>query len=115
MSSSSFSGLHPSLTPYADYLLAYIRQRDPTARVSSVRRSSSEQRRLYNRFLAGLSIYPAAPPGKSKHEGQPQWGGYSVAFDIVANAAALAAGGKLWESWGGRWGGRFNDPIHFEA
>jgi len=23
--------------------------------------------------------------------------------------------GLLWESWGGRWGGRFNDEIHFDT
>jgi hypothetical protein len=22
--------------------------------------------------------------------------------------------GQLWQSWGGIWGGAFNDPIHFE-
>jgi hypothetical protein len=22
--------------------------------------------------------------------------------------------GKIWEGWGGVWGGAFNDPIHFE-
>jgi hypothetical protein len=26
----------------------------------------------------------------------------------------LAELGGIWESWGGRWGGRFGDPIHFE-
>lgn len=27
----------------------------------------------------------------------------------------LELAGRVWESWGGRWGGRFGDPIHFEV
>lgn len=23
--------------------------------------------------------------------------------------------GLVWEAWGGRWGGRFSDPVHFEV
>lgn len=34
---------------------------------------------------------------------------------MVGPADQLRAAGELWESWGGRWGGRFNDPIHFEV
>lgn len=108
MNSSVFRGLHPQLVPYAEVLLAWIRQMDPSARVSSVRRSSTEQARLYRRFQAGLSRYPAAPPGRSSHE-------LGLAFDIVARPEVLAAAGQVWESWGGRWGGRFQDPIHFDV
>jgi LAS superfamily LD-carboxypeptidase LdcB len=64
---------------------------------------------LYRRYVAGQSKYPAAPPGRSYHN-------YGRAFDVDdASPAQLAAMGQLWESWGGRWGGRFGDPIHFEA
>jgi len=100
--------------PFAEYLLLLMRQRDPSTRVTSVKRSVTEQARLYRRYKAGVSRFPAAPPGKSKHEGTPGRGGYSIAFDIMAQDATLKWAGKLWESWGGRWGGRFNDPIHFE-
>lgn len=103
-----FSGLHPALVPYAEALYSAMRRADPTTRITSVRRSTTEQARLYRRFLAGQSLYPVAPPGRSKHE-------QGLAFDIVARDETLAAAGKLWESWGGRWGGRFNDNIHFEA
>lgn len=113
--SSNFKGLHPALIPFAEYLLLLIRQRDPGARVTSVRRSTSEQGRLWRRWLSGVARYPAAPPGKSKHEGRAQTGGYSIAFDISARKDALEWAGQVWEGWGGRWGGRFNDPIHFEV
>lgn len=108
MLEARFRGLHPQLVPYAAALLSFMLARDPSARVTSVKRSRTEQARLYRRYLAGLSLFPAAPPGKSKHE-------KGIAFDIVARDETLAAAGKIWESWGGRWGGRFKDPIHFEA
>jgi len=37
------------------------------------------------------------------------------AFDIDASPNDLATLGAIWESWGGTWGKKFNDPIHFEA
>jgi hypothetical protein len=37
------------------------------------------------------------------------------AIDIEAPLPILTDMGELWEWWGGRWGGRFDDPIHFEA
>ena len=101
-----FSGLVPALRPYASEL---VRLAGPTAHVTSVRRSRREQETLYRRYLAGLSRFPAAPPGTSKHE-------RGLAFDIYSDDAQLLRQlGAVWESWGGIWGGRFNDPIHFEA
>jgi hypothetical protein len=37
------------------------------------------------------------------------------AFDVAAPPWVLAEMGELWEWWGGTWGGRGGDPIHFEA
>lgn len=105
---SSLAGLRPELVPYAEYLVAAMRAVDPSTRITSVRRSRTEQARLHRRYLAGQSRFPAAPPGRSKHE-------LGLAFDVVARADTLAKAGALWESWGGRWGGRFKDPIHFEV
>jgi hypothetical protein len=102
--SSPFSSLQPWLVPWADALYSAW----PYAQVTSVRRTFSQQTRLWNAFLRGESRYPAAPPGTSKHE-------FGLAWDMVAEPAILAALGELWESWGGTWGGRFGDPIHFEA
>jgi hypothetical protein len=75
-------------------------------RITSTMRSNSEQRRLYNRFLAGQAGYPVAPPGQSAHE-------YGLAFDMVVSPMeALADVGATWQSWGGGWNPR--DAIHFE-
>lgn len=82
-------------------------------RITSTLRSSTEQTRLYRRFLAGQNPYPVAPPGSSAHE-------FGYAFDMMIQDSPrqmnrdLADLGSVWESWGGIWGGRFHDPIHFE-
>jgi hypothetical protein len=102
--STRLSDLEPWLQPWARWLLSLW----PSAQVTSTRRTSLEQSRLYEAFLAGASRYPAAPPGQSLHE-------YGRAFDIIAEPAALEQLGRVWEYVGGRWGGRAGDPIHFEA
>lgn len=108
MSEFKLNQLHPALVPYGKALYAAIRRADPAAVVTSVGRTRSDQERLYARWKAGLSRYPVAVPGTSKHE-------RGLAFDISAHPAVLEAAGRAWESIGGRWGGRFNDPIHFEV
>jgi len=100
------SGLDPRLRPYAQYLLAAVRTVDPGAVITSTRRTYAEQKALWDRWQAGLSKYPAARPGTSDHE-------LGLAFDIDSEPEILAAAGELWERMGGRWGGHFNDPIHF--
>lgn len=37
------------------------------------------------------------------------------ALDVDADPQTLLLMGLWWEWAGGRWGGRFGDPIHFEA
>lgn len=110
--SSGFNGLNAYLVPYATALLSYAQQRGFRPTVTSVYRSRAVQARLYQRYLAGLSPWPAAPPGQSMHE-------YGWAFDLVVGAGGKSAEqtelGRVWESWGGRWGGRFNDDVHFEG
>lgn len=111
MSSSlkaALRGVHPALAPYFEFLVQTAWRFDPGARLTSARRSSTEQRRLYRRYLAGQSRFPVAPPGTSKHE-------QGRAIDLVARPEVLRALGLAWERAGGRWGGRFNDDIHFEA
>lgn len=97
-----FSGLQPWLRPWAVALLQYY----PRLTITSVRRSYTEQLKLWNNRQN--NPYPVAPPGSSKHE-------LGRAFDVVGPDDVLRAAGATWESWGGRWGGRFHDPIHFEA
>jgi hypothetical protein len=101
---SSLAQLQPWLRPWAERLV----QLYPQGRVTSVRRTWSQQYYLYRRFLQGQNPYPVAPPGRSYHE-------YGRAFDFEAPADVLEQLGQIWESWRGRWGGRFHDPIHFEA
>lgn len=101
------SGLHPHLRPYFVALVVAAQRADRSARVTSARRSTGEQTRLYRRFLAGRASFPVAPPGRSKHE-------QGRAIDIVARPEVLRGLGLAWERLGGRWGGRFKDPIHFE-
>lgn len=76
--------------------------------VTSVVRSQLTQARLYREYLAGRSAYPAAPPGTSYHE-------FGRAFDLKADSRILAYLGQVWSSWGGTWGAKFGDPIHFQA
>lgn len=72
--------------------------------VTSVYRSPSEQRKLWN--ARHHNPYPVAPPGTSMHEQRR-------AFDAVGPAGNLRAAGAWWRSIGGRW--FESDPIHFEA
>ena len=76
--------------------------------ITSGARSSVKQKALYDRYLRGLSRFPAAPPGRSDHEKglavdlsfPTQYTNYVVYF---ARYAGL------------KWGGYFArpDPIHF--
>jgi len=103
----SFNKYGRDVRPYFEALWRAAQSLDRSARITSTVRSRSEQRRLYNAYLAGRSRFPAAPPGRSKHE-------LGRAIDIYASDEALRRLGAAWEQLGGRWGGRFNDPIHFE-
>ena len=101
-------GLHPAVKRGLEELQKVARANGIAVTVTSTVRSRATQARLYRAYVEGRSRYPAAPPGTSKHE-------RGLAFDIaVRPEGALQPLGELWESWGGRWGGRFADPIHFE-
>lgn len=102
----SYQHLHPDLRPYFEYLVQVARDANLNPRVTSTYRSTADQTRLYKAYVAGKSKFPAAPPGRSLHE-------QGRAIDIVCDDLEWL--GRVWESWGGRWGGRFRDPIHFEA
>jgi hypothetical protein len=89
--------------PWARWLISAW----PYGQLTSTLRSRSEQAQLYAAYLRGESRFPAAPPGRSKHE-------LGLAFDYFAEPWALAQLGALWQSVGGTWGGD-RDPIHFEV
>ena len=112
--SASLRDLQPDLQPWARALVDAAGAAGLQPRVTSTFRSHADQVRLYRRYLAGGSPYPANRPGTSSHE-------YGWAFDVVVSPmSALSELGALWESWGGVWGGRPQragsqyDPIHFE-
>ena len=100
--------LQPWLVPYAKYLLDVAAYNRLPVQVTSVVRSSMAQARLYQRYLAGLSDLPAAPPGTSLHE-------LGLAMDLVVSGdyrgPSQAALGALWKRMGGLWSPR--DPVHF--
>jgi peptidoglycan LD-endopeptidase CwlK len=108
---ASLGTLEDWLYPTADTFVGYLQASGLGVYVTSARRSFAQQAALYDRWLAGASDYPAAPPGTSYHE-------FGRAFDLGGypkDWPGWPVLGRIWESLGGRWGGRFADPIHFEA
>jgi hypothetical protein len=104
---TSLDALVPELQPFAHDLIDAAGEAGLLPRVTSTRRSHSEQMRLYARWLAGRNPYPTAFPGTSAHE-------YGEAFDLIVEPyEALGDVGDFWQGMGGTWGGEA-DPIHFE-
>jgi LAS superfamily LD-carboxypeptidase LdcB len=98
-----------STVAYYGQALVYVgQQAGANPRVTSGLRTWGQQLKLYLKRVAGLSPYPALPPGSSMHE-------LGRAFDLATTNDAfwLPQLGALWKSWGGRWSS--SDPIHFEA
>lgn len=105
---NSLGGLRAYFRPWARDLVNVASIAHLNPRVTSTLRSHTYQGRLYRDYLAGRNPYPVAPPGHSAHE-------LGLAFDMVVNPMSeLAELGKVWEGWGGVWGGRFGDEVHFE-
>lgn len=100
------------LAPWAIWLVNVGKRYDGRLVVTSARRSPAKQADLYHKWITGQSKIPAAPPGGSLHQ-------HGLAFDIARIGVdplqdpLLPALGKLWESYGGRWGG-VRDPVHFQ-
>src|SRR5260370_40844259 len=102
----SITDLVAELQPFASDLVDAAGRAGLQPRLTSTIRTRSEQRRLFNRFLAGQAGYPVAPPGFSAHED-------GEAFDlVVAPMEALADVGYTWQQWGGGWNPA--DAVHFE-
>lgn len=101
-----FDSLDAGLRDAAQQLFDAAANAGLSPRVTSTLRSSSTQGRLYRRYLAGGSGFPALPPGYSAHE-------YGWAFDMVTSPMeALADVGYTWQTWGGGWSP--GDAVHFE-
>ena len=86
------NGLLPALRPYAYDLVNLAAENGLQPRITSVRRTFAQQARLYRKYVAGQSDYPAAPPGSSEHE-------RGLAFDmVVSDMSYLEDLGQVWES-----------------
>src|SRR5258708_10121394 len=102
----SLTDLVAELQPFASDLVDAAGRAGLQPRITSTIRTRSEQRRLFNRYLAGKAGHAAAPPGFGAHE-------YGEAFDlVVAPMEALADVGYTWQQWGGGWNPA--DAVHFE-
>ena len=83
-------GLHPQVRERAEIALDFVGQFIDTPRVTSTFRSFGEQLELRQRFLAGLSRFPANEPGDSSHE-------FGFAWDAVLPPEVR--GIPEWEAW----------------
>jgi|SRR5215813_11305857 len=105
--STSIQGLIPEFRPFAKAFVQVVGNAGLLPRITSTRRTSAEQTRLYDAYIArGRTGLPAAPPGTSAHE-------YGYAFDMVVSPFAyLSFVGSYWNQLGGVW--HPSDPVHFE-
>lgn len=98
--------VNPVVRQGMQLLYEYAQRAGLHPRITSTDRSYMQQAQLYRAYLNGKSRWPAAPPGHSLHE-------RGLAFDMTADD--LPALGRIWNSWGGYWGGAFGDDVHFEV
>lgn len=86
---------------------AVLRSRGINAVVTSTFRTRSEQRFLFDQFQRGLTSFPVAPPGTSRHE-------FGLAVDMVAiPPSGLSTLVDVMRSVGFRWAGP-SDSVHFD-
>lgn len=103
---AELNGLVPEFIPWANALLDQARV---PVRVTSARRYHVRQAMLHRRQASGHceGCFGVAPVFKSAHE-------YGWAWDMIAPLPELERLGRIWQRWGGLWGGAV-DPIHFEG
>jgi len=87
-------GMDSSLRPYAEYALKVARFYGISPTVTSVYRGWAQQQKLRDRWLAGLSRWPANKPGDSAHN-------YGWAFDSVVEPEDQANWNAIrrWVGW----------------
>jgi len=104
---ANLDGLVDELRDAARALDDAVWQSGLQGRFTSTRRSRTEQERLYRAYISGRHPFPVAAPGCSAHE-------YGEAFDYLVTPNDYQGDvGRLWQSWGGTWGGNA-DVVHFE-
>jgi D-alanyl-D-alanine carboxypeptidase len=107
LSQASLRDLIPELVPWAQLLFDVCSQAGANPTITSTLRTYSQQKALYDNYVAGRSKYPADKPGTSAHE-------FGYAFDMsMPWPGDLVQAGQLWVGWGGKYGGQ-RDPVHFE-
>jgi len=97
-SASILRTLHPQFRPVAEWFVQWLLDAGIPVRVISGRRSVA-----HNIAVGG------APRS---------WHLAGLAFDLQvvgADAALWGEIGRAWEGLGGRWGGRFGSPRHFDT
>jgi len=99
-------GLAPGVAQGLRVILDVLRGLGYAARFTSGFRSPAKQRELYAKWRAGLSPYPVAKPGRSRHE-------VGLAVDVASDAPdeILRFAGDV---AGLRWYGR-RDRVHFSV
>lgn len=99
------SGLHGALRPYAEYAIQVANAYGLRPYVTSTYRTFDEQARLYSRYRAGLSKYPANRPGDSAHN-------FGLAFDSWVPDQEMDLWTQIREAIG--WRVPRNDLVHSE-
>jgi D-alanyl-D-alanine carboxypeptidase len=104
----SLSLLNPEVHRRVTRLLAAARRAGLRVEVTSTVRTSAEQKRLYDAWIArGQTGLPAAPPGTSTHE-------YGIAVDLYVYPPGTPEQlGALAECQGLHWAGP-TDRVHFD-
>ncbi|GAG84918.1 unnamed protein product [marine sediment metagenome] len=101
--------LHPQVRPAAEWLVMLAAAQGWDVRITSVFRSFREQDGLYQDWIRGRRVLPAAKPGCSQHQ-------YGLAFDMVIaedmHGPLQRAIGGAWRQVGGWWIGQ-TDPVHY--
>jgi hypothetical protein len=104
---ASLDALDYDLRNAAMYLDQAVHDAGLQGRFTSTLRSRAEQNRLYNRWVQGLSPFPALPPGFSAHE-------YGWAFDYIVSPYEYQSDiGDYAQQLGLAWAGA-RDAVHFE-
>jgi peptidoglycan LD-endopeptidase CwlK len=106
-SEQRLSQVNPTLANIVRQMAAQVSAQGGTLRVISGLRTYEQQAALYRNRANNRN--PVAAPGTSKHE-------QGLAVDLSWSGVSQSYVGQLGESFGLRWGGRFNrpDPGHFE-
>jgi LAS superfamily LD-carboxypeptidase LdcB len=110
---ASLRTLAPHFRPMAERFFRRWRKANPQLRVTSARRTTAAQARLYAAYLRGQNQgLPAVPPGHSDHEVGLAFDMARPGFDPLTDPW-LRSAGAAWVKQGGRWSSI--DPVHFAA